>query len=249
MGFLLLFITVLLCFCVFPGTREKVMQQFMFLGSTESSYKPSALIRRIRSLSFSEQYSANSLSMPPLSITTVLSPTSLSWLWVRSRGKMGEQDMLKLRAASSPSEARLMALGLLSVELLSSVDRELFLAMLDLFLAFNARQSNPSWLRVLTMEQGLGGDLLRSGELKGEESLEEAVSLSQALCLCRERCLGGSLTEAKLIAIGLDIFPLPLKVLALDRGSIRPGRAPHVSPWKIDSFLLVWGLSSNVQKP
>lgn len=144
MGFLLLFITVLLCFCVFPGTRERVMQQFMFLGSTESSYKPSALIRRILSLSFSEQYSADSLNMPPLSMTTVLSPTSLCRPWAKSRGKRGEQDTLQLRAASSPSEARLMALGLLSVELLSSVDRELFLDMPDLFLAFSARQSNPS---------------------------------------------------------------------------------------------------------
>lgn len=116
----------------------------MLLGSTESSYKPSALIRRIRSLSFSEQYSADSLNTPPLSITTVLSPTSLSRLRVRSRGKMGEQEVLKLRMPSSPSEALLMALGLLSVELLSSVDRELFLGTLDLLLAFSALLSNPS---------------------------------------------------------------------------------------------------------
>lgn len=73
------------------------------------------------------------------------------------------------------------------------------------------------------------------------------MSLSQAPCLCR--CLGGSLTEVKLIAMGLDVLPLPLNVLALDRGSVRLGRAPHVSPWKMDSFLLVWGLSSKVQKP
>lgn len=52
--------------------------------------------------------------------------------------------MLPLRVLSSPAEARLMALGLLSVELLSSVERELFLGMLDLFLAFSARHSNPS---------------------------------------------------------------------------------------------------------
>lgn len=249
MGFLLLFITVLLCFCVFPGTREKEIRQFMFLGSTESSYKPSALIRRIRSLSFSEQYSADSLSTPPLSITTVLSPINLSRLQVGSTGNEGEQEVLKLCMPSSPSEALLMALGLLSVELLSSVERELFLGILYLLLSFSALHSNPSWLCALIREQGLGGDLLSSGELKGEESLEEAVSLSQAPCLCRERCLGGSLAEAELIAMGFDILPLPLKVLALDRDSFRLGRAARGSPWKMDSFLLVWGLSSKVQKP
>jgi len=120
------------------------MQQFIVLGSTESSYKPSALIRRIRSLSFSEQYSADSLSVPPLPTTAVLSPTSRSRLRARSGGKTGQQDVLKPGVASSPSEARLTARGLLSVELLSSVERELFLATLDLFLAFSARQSNPS---------------------------------------------------------------------------------------------------------
>lgn len=82
-----------------------------------------------------------------------------------------------------------MMLGLLSVELPSSVDKELFLATIVLFTVL---EKSFSWLIALNKED-LGGDLVRSGELKGEDSVEDAVSLSRVPCLCRLKFLGDSL--------------------------------------------------------
>lgn len=141
------------------------------------------------------------------------------------------------------SEDRRVALGLLSVELLSSVDNEFALPMLDLALPLSALLKSPSWLWVLSKVQDLGRDLLKRGELKGEDSLDEAVSLSQVPCLLRNKCLW----VAWLIVIGLEAeASLPPQLLALDRGR---GRLLQASLWKMDSFLRVWGLSSKVQNP
>lgn len=81
-----------------------------------------------------------------------------------------------------PVETRLGVYGLVSVELPSSVDEEAVRDRPNLWL--KALKKSRSWLRALNKELDLGGDLLRRGEPYGEDSVDDAVSLSQAPCLC-----------------------------------------------------------------
>lgn len=103
------------------------------------------------------------------------------------------------------------------------------------------------------------GHLFSRGELKGDDSAEEVVSLSRVPCRCRVNPLGESLEvrEFRLKDEGeyedgnkgeadredleqvLDRLLGRTKGIPLEFGSL----------WKRDSFLLVWGLSSKVQKP
>lgn len=89
-----------------------------------------------------------------------------------------------------------MIFGLLSVELPSSVDRELFLETIA-FLKF--LESSNSWLSALKRED-LAGHLESSGELKGEDSVEEVVSLSKGACQFMVQPLGESL-EVRLLRL------------------------------------------------
>lgn len=142
-----------------------------------------------------------------------------------------------------------MIFGLLSVELPSSVDRELFLDTIA-FLMF--LESSSSWLSALKRED-LAGHLDSNGELKGDDSVEDVVSLSRGACQFRVQLLGESL-EVRLLRLNEEgqedgeaewenLEHVLERLLGSSRGE-EPG-----SEWKIDSFLLVWGLSSNVQKP
>lgn len=128
-GLRLFLMTVLRCFWNFPGIRERLMLQLMLLGSTEREYSPSALISRTRSLWFSGQYSAERRRVPSLPTDTRLSFITRSLCRTKSKGKMagGARPKLEERGSMSTSDDLLMTLGLLSVELASSVDRELFL--------------------------------------------------------------------------------------------------------------------------
>lgn len=165
----------------------------------------------------------------------------------------GARPKLDERGSIRTSDDLLMTLGLLSVELASSVDRELFLDTV----AFRIlRYSSFSWLSVLKRE-GLVGDLARRGELKGEDSADEVVSLSCVPCLCRPKPFGES-REVKVFKLkeegemepGETVAEQDLEqvldlLLGITKGS------PHElgSLWNKDSFLLVWGLSKSVQKP
>lgn len=142
-----------------------------------------------------------------------------------------------------------MIFGLLSVELPSSVDKELFLDTIA-FLMF--LDSSSSWLSALKRED-LPGHLDSRGELKGEDSVEDVVSLSRGACQFRVQPLGESL-EVRLLRLNEDgqedgevEWENLVHVLERLLGSSR-GEEPK-SEWKIDSFLLVWGLSNKVQKP
>lgn len=182
---------------------------------------------------------------------TILSFITLSLCRVKSMGKMfgGARLQLLGRPSTNPSDALLMTLGLLSVELPSSVDRELFLDTIA-FLMF--LDNSSSWLSALNRED-LAGHLVSSGELKGEDSVEEVVSLSRVVCQFRVYPLGESLEVRELRlkeegeeegeVEGESLEHMLVRLLGSSRGE-EPG-----SEWKSDSFLLVWGLSSKVQKP
>lgn len=99
----------------------------------------------------------------------------------------------------------------------------------------------------------MAGHLVSSGELKGEDSVEEVVSLSKVACQFRVYPLGESL-EVRVLRLneeceedgevdGESLEHMLDRLLGSSRGE-EPG-----SEWKSDSFLLVWGLSSKVQKP
>lgn len=103
----------------------------------------------------------------------------------------------------------------------------------------------------------MGNDLARSGELNGEDSAEEVVSLSCVPCLCRPKPLRDSL-EVKLFKLneegeveaGKTGVEEDLKqVLDLLLGRSKGIPQELGSLWNRDSFLRVWGLSSSVQKP
>lgn len=105
--------------------------------------------------------------------------------------------------------------------------------------------------------EGLGNDLARRGELNGEDSAEEVVSLSCVPCLCRPKLFRVSL-EVKLFRLKEDGEVEAGKTgdeedlehisdLLLDRSSGIPQELGSL--WNRDSFLLVCGLSSSVQKP
>lgn len=163
------------------------------------------------------------------------------------------------RGSTNPaSEALRMIFGLLSVELLSSVDRELFLESTAFLIV---RDRSMSRLRALSRED-LGGGLARRGELNGEDSVEEVVSLSRVLCLWRATSLeppGDSLLEVSLVRLKEDDGEwgrgevLEEYVLERPRGpgeaAIRGRGQAFGWLWNRDSFLRVWGLSRRVQKP
>jgi len=130
-GLRLFLMTVLRCFWTFPGMRERLMLQLMLLESTDRAYRPSALMRRTRSLWFSGQYSAERRKVPSLPTGTKFSFITLSRCRTKSMGKIAGGAKLNPhgRGSTRPSDALLIMQGLLSVELPSSVDRELFLDM------------------------------------------------------------------------------------------------------------------------
>ncbi|TNN41212.1 hypothetical protein EYF80_048617 [Liparis tanakae] len=147
--------------------------------------------------------------------------------------------------SADPSDALLITLGLLSVELPSSVDRELFLDTIAFLMLLD---NSSSWLSALKRED-LAGHLVSSGELKGEDSVEEVVSLSSVACQFRVYPLGESL-EVRLFRLneegeveGETLEHTLDRLLGISRGE-EPG-----SEWKSDSFLLqgaeaIAGLSS-----
>lgn len=99
----------------------------------------------------------------------------------------------------------------------------------------------------------MGGHLVSSGELKGEDSVEEVVSLSRLACQFWVDPLEESL-EVRVLRLNEEgeeegeVEEESLEnMLDLLLGSSR-GEEPG-SEWKSDSFLLVWGLSNKVQKP
>lgn len=103
----------------------------------------------------------------------------------------------------------------------------------------------------------MGSDLVRRGELNGEDSADEVVSLSCVPCLCRPKPFHDSL-EVKLfrqkevceVAAGKTGAEEDLEqVLDLLLGRTKGILQEFGSLWNRDSFLLVWGLSSSVQKP
>ena len=233
------------------------MLQLILFGSTQRAYRPSALISRTRSRWLSGQYSAERRKIPSFPMGTRLSFIILSLCSTRSNGRIlgGARPKLLGRPSTSPSDARLMTFGLLSVELPSSVDRELFL---DTMFFFMFRDSSLSWLRVLKSED-LGRDRGSRGELKGEDSAEEVVSLSVVPCLFRVYPLGDSLAvrvfrlkdegeeegEEQEEVEGDSLEHVLDLLLGRSRGTPQdPG-----SLWNRDSFRRVWGLSRRVQKP
>lgn len=118
--------------------------------------------------------------------------------------------------------------------------------------------SSFSWLSAFRRE-GFCGHLFRRGELKGEDSAEDVVSLSRVPCRCRAKPFGESLEvivfrlkeewEDEAGKRGEAVREDLEQVLDLLRGGIKGIPLELGSLWKRDSFLLVWGLSSKVQKP
>lgn len=107
--------------------------------------------------------------------------------------------------------------------------------------------------------EDFGGHLFNRGELKGEDSAEEVVSLSRVPCRCRVKPFGeslevrvfrlkeeGEIEDGKMGEDGMEDLE---QVLDLLRGRTKGIPLELGSLWKRDSFLLVWGLSSKVQKP
>lgn len=123
---------------------------------------------RTRSLCAASQYSVDKRREAPFSSNTVFSATKLPLEYRRSIGNT---------ESIIPSETLRKIFGLLSVELHSSADSELFLDSVPFF--FSALENSLSWLMAFSKEAPRGRDLGSNGELNGEESVEEDVSLSK----------------------------------------------------------------------